>query len=49
MRRKRVPPPFAVEPRYPGDAAVTEAQAKDALATAQGIVAMVRAAVSPGA
>ena len=36
----------AVEPRYPGDTTVTEAQAKEALETAQGIVAMVRTAVA---
>ena len=40
---------FAVEPRYPGDTTVTQVQAKEALETAQGIVAMVRAAISPGA
>ena len=39
---------FAVEPRYPGDTTVTEAQAKEALETAQGIVAEVRAAVASG-
>ena len=40
---------FAVEPRYPGDTMVTEAQTKEALETAQGIVAMVRATISPSA
>lgn len=39
--------PFAVKPRYPGDTAVTEQQAKEALTTAQGIVSAVRSIVAP--
>ena len=42
-------PPFAVKPRRPGDTAVTEQQAKDALKTAQRIVAAVQSVVAPSA
>ena len=41
--------PFAVKPRYPGDTAATEQPAKDALKTAQRIVATVRSVAAPSA